>query len=139
MKNTTKQRSVLTHRIGSATVASITFGIMTAIMLAKSGNATLKVKRHEKWRAVILIIKCGRREFDLTPKDRILDNGAVYQIITREYFKSWNYITPVVAKQTFKKLLREGKIRKSKDKYKGCFGKLYDLYEIVEEVEGIGC
>ena len=82
-----------------------------------------------------MIIKCGRREFDLTPKDRILDNGAIYQIITREYFKSWNYITPVVAKKTFKKLLREGKIRKSKDKYKGYFGEM-DLYEIVEEQEG---
>lgn len=79
-------------------------------------------------------IKCGRRTFDCSSKDLILDNGAIYQIITQKYFHDWYYHTPVVSKTLFKKLLKEGKIRKSKKRYKTGYPDqpYYDLYEFVE-------
>lgn len=79
-------------------------------------------------------IKCGRRKFDCTSKDLILDNGVIYQLITQKYFQDWYYHTPVVSKTLFKKLLKEGKIRKSKKKYRASLANdtYYDLYEFVE-------
>ncbi len=79
-------------------------------------------------------IKCGVRTFNVTNKDLILDNGACYQLITQKYFQDWYYHTPKVAKTLFKKLLKEGKIKKSEKKYKtGLASEIeYDLYEFVE-------
>lgn len=78
-----------------------------------------------------MIIKCGRRTFEVTSKDRILDNGTCYILITQKYFKDWSYINPHIAKTTFEKMFREGKIKKSKAVYKG-INNTYDLYEFVE-------
>ncbi len=78
-------------------------------------------------------IKCGRRTFTVTEKDRILDNGACYQLITQRYFDGWYRAIPMVAKTTFKKLLKEGKIRLTSEKYHG-----YNdmrLYQFVTEKE----
>lgn len=80
-------------------------------------------------------IKCGRRTFTVTEKDRILDNGACYQLITQNYFDGWHKCIPGVAKATFKKLLKEGKIRLSEKRYKGWCGETYPLYEFVIEKE----
>lgn len=79
-------------------------------------------------------IKCGRRTFDCTSKDLILDNEKCYILITQKYFKDWHDVNPTVAKTLFKKLLKDGKIRKSKKKYKASLSKdtYYDLYEFVE-------
>ena len=78
-------------------------------------------------------IKCGRRTFTVTEKDRILDNGACYQLITQRYFDGWHKAVPLVAKTTFKKLLKEGKIRLSARRYKGTYGETYRLYEFCIE------
>ena len=80
-------------------------------------------------------IKCGRRTFEVTEKDRILDNGACYQLITRYYFDGWHRCIPAVAKATFKKLLKEGKIRLASKAYCGLHGEEYPLYEFVIEKE----
>lgn len=81
-------------------------------------------------------IKCGRRMFNCTSKDLILDNGACYQLITQSYFKDWHNFSPLVSKTLFKKLLKEDKIRKSKKKYNTRY-ECFDLYEFVEsENEG---
>ena len=79
-------------------------------------------------------IKCGRRTFNCTSKDLILDNGKCYQIITQKYFKDWYYHTPIISKTLFKKLLKEGKIRKSNKRYETGYTSqpYYDLYEFVE-------
>ena len=79
-------------------------------------------------------IKCGKRTFNCTGEDLILDNGACYQIITKKYFKDWYYHTPLVSKTLFKKLLKEGKIKKSKKRYKTNYPSqpYFDLYEFVE-------
>ena len=69
-----------------------------------------------------------KRKFIVTSKDRILDNGACYQLITQTYYHNWNEIYPLVSKTLFKKLLKEGKISLMPEKYYGC-----DLYKFVEE------
>lgn len=80
-------------------------------------------------------IKCGRRTFTVTEKDRILDNGATYQLITQKYFDGWYQVCPRVAKSTFNKLLKEGKIKLSKKRYKGMCNVTYPLYQFVTESE----
>ena len=80
-------------------------------------------------------IKCGRRTFTVTEKDLILDNGATYQLITQKYSDGWYQVCPKVAKATFKKLLKEGKIRLSARRYKGLCGETYPLYQFVTEKE----
>lgn len=79
-------------------------------------------------------IKCGRKIFDCTSKDLILDNRACYQLITQDCFDGYHHYSPTVSKTLFKKLLLEGKIIKSKRKYKtGYPSEPYlDLYEFVE-------
>lgn len=68
-----------------------------------------------------------KRKFFVTSKDRIMDNGACYQLITQTYYKDWYQICPLVSKTLFRKLLKEGKIVLSKEKYLGC-----DLYEFID-------
>lgn len=82
-------------------------------------------------------IKCGVRTFNCTSKDLILDNGACYQLITQSYFDGLHSATPKVAKTLFKKLLKDGKIRKSKKRYATGYPSqpYYDLYEFVESEE----
>ena len=75
-----------------------------------------------------MIIKCGRRTFTVTEKDRILDNGACYILITQYYFDGFARCTPNVAKSTFKQLQKEGKIKLCSKKYLDKF----DLYQFVE-------
>ena len=53
-------------------------------------------------------IKCGREEFDLNEKDIILDNGACFQILTRETGKGWTKYPPVIAKGLTDKLIKNG-------------------------------
>lgn len=80
-------------------------------------------------------IKCGRKEFEVTEKDRILDNGAIYQLVTQCYHKGFETITPIVVKSTFDNLLKAGKIRLSSEKWHGLYGVTLPLYEFVIESE----
>jgi hypothetical protein len=50
-----------------------------------------------------LIIKCGRKEFDLNENDEIMYNGACYQIITKKYREGWDELTPRIANAIAKK------------------------------------
>lgn len=82
-------------------------------------------------------IKCGRRMFNCTSENLIIDNGVRYLLITQKSITrnfdnryNWYDLFPVVSKPLFKKLLKEGKIRKSKKKYN-----TFDLYEFVESEE----
>lgn len=78
-------------------------------------------------------LKCGRRIFNVDSSDKIIFNGATYILITQRYFDGWFRVNPHVAKGTFNKLLKAGKIRKSNKKYITSYGGVMDLYEFVEE------
>ena len=54
-----------------------------------------------------MMVKCGREEFNLNNEDIIFDNGACFQITTRqERYKA----CPVISKAKAKQLLKEGEI-----------------------------
>lgn len=74
-------------------------------------------------------LKCGRREFEITKQDLVMFNGNCYQLITHKYFdiSSWSRLTPIVAKTTMKRLIKEGKVVLLPDKYMD----KYDLYGFV--------
>lgn len=51
-------------------------------------------------------LKCGRKVFDLVKGDRVMDNGACYQLITREVGAGWrNKVSPRVLKSEFDRYL----------------------------------
>jgi len=56
----------------------------------------------------MMIIKCGRREFDLNEKDIIFDNGACYQITSQTYREGFAEYYPVIAEAKAKKMIKEG-------------------------------
>ena len=77
-------------------------------------------------------LKLERRVFTVTEKDRILDNGSCYQLITQEYGHGFDRRTPKVGRSIFSKLLKTGKIRLSKEKYRTTYGDEMDLYEFIK-------
>ena len=77
-------------------------------------------------------IKSGRDEYEVSSQDLILDNGACYQLITKRKYSGWNSYPLIIAKTTFKKMLKDGKIRKSKKVYGGLSKNItYPLYKFV--------
>lgn len=55
-------------------------------------------------------LKVGRDVLDINEKDIILDNGACYQIITKEVGKLWKAYFPVISKSLFSKLNKCGAV-----------------------------
>lgn len=56
-------------------------------------------------------LKIGKRIFDIDENDLILDNGAVYQIVTKEIRDSdWSVYSPQISKTLFNKLKKENLI-----------------------------
>lgn len=56
-------------------------------------------------------LKIGKRTFDIDENDLILDNGAVYQIVTKEIRDNdWSLYSPQISKTLFKKLKKENLI-----------------------------
>lgn len=52
-----------------------------------------------------------RQRFMCSSKDRIIDNGSCYQLITQSFFKNWSYITPVISKNEFNRLMKMGVLK----------------------------
>ncbi len=77
-----------------------------------------------------MVIKAGRKEYDLNENDRILFNGACYQLITRELRIGFDKNTPIISKTLMKKLIKESKIVLCQEKYKTPRGTEMDLYKI---------
>lgn len=55
-------------------------------------------------------LKVGRDVLDINEKDIILDNGACYQIITKEVGKLWKAYSPVISKSLFDRLNKYGAV-----------------------------
>ena len=49
-------------------------------------------------------IKIGRKIYWIDENDAILDNGAVYQLVTKSDFSGWTSYSPVVSKKLFRQL-----------------------------------
>lgn len=77
-----------------------------------------------------MIIKCGRKEYEVNEHDILLFNGSCWQLITKKERKGYGFATPVVSKTLCNKLLKENKIymfRKEKE-YVTENGKQMGLY-----------
>jgi hypothetical protein len=57
-----------------------------------------------------MIIKCGRREFDLNENDVIFDNGACFQITSQTYREGWTEYYPKIANAKAKKMIKDGEL-----------------------------
>lgn len=55
-------------------------------------------------------LKVGRNILDINEKDIILDNGACYQIITKEVGKLFETYSPIMSKKLFDRLNRCGAV-----------------------------
>ena len=53
-----------------------------------------------------------RQKFICTSKDKIMDNGNCYQLITQSFIKDWCNIAPVISKTEFNRLLKLGVLSK---------------------------
>lgn len=55
-------------------------------------------------------LKVGHNILDINEKDIILDNGACYQIITKEVGKLFETYSPIMSKKLFDRLNRCGAV-----------------------------
>lgn len=82
-----------------------------------------------------MILKWGKHELKVSKKDKILDNGLCYVLITQKELYRGMYDYPLIDRDTFHKLLRTGKIKLIESNYKADFwvktdkGKLYAFTE----------
>lgn len=49
-----------------------------------------------------------RQKFMCSSKDKIMDNGSCYQLITHSFNKDWCDLTPVISKTEFNRLMKMG-------------------------------
>ena len=53
-----------------------------------------------------------RKTFLCSSKDKIMDNGNCYQLITQSFHKDWFDITPTISKTEFNRLMKMGVLGK---------------------------
>jgi len=49
-----------------------------------------------------------RQKFICSSKDKIMDNGCCYQLITQSFHKDWCNLTPRISKTEFNRLMKMG-------------------------------
>lgn len=49
-----------------------------------------------------------RKTFMCSLKDKIMDNGNCYQLITQSFSKDWFNVTPTISKTEFNRLMKMG-------------------------------
>lgn len=65
-------------------------------------------------------MKIGRKEYDINDKDVIFDNGACYQLISREIRSGFNTASPIISKALFAKLLKNDVVKIHKNSEEIC-------------------
>ena len=59
---------------------------------------------------MVVKLKIGREIYSIDENDMILDNGATYQVVTKEIRRGWSLYSPQMSKTLFKKLFQCGLI-----------------------------
>lgn len=80
-------------------------------------------------------IKCGRQVFELKDGDTVMDNGACYQLITRDIGLGWDRCTPSVSKAAFKKFKENPKVQINRKHKYGMHVTLYRYTDNSKEEE----
>lgn len=72
-----------------------------------------------------------RQKFMCSSKDKILDNGSCYQLITQSFFKDWCDLIPIISKTEFNRLMKMGVLGESyKQRWSSGFeATVYDFIE----------
>lgn len=66
--------------------------------------------------------------------DVIIFNGAVYILMTKKVWGAWYQYNPTISKTEFSRLLKNGIVEMSSEKYKSSIThEEYDKYKIVKE------
>lgn len=47
-----------------------------------------------------------KKKFMCSSKDKIMDNGCCYQLITQTFYKDWSRVYPVISKTEFIRLMK---------------------------------
>lgn len=68
-----------------------------------------------------------RQKFICTSKDKIMDNGSCYQLITQSFWKDWFDNTPIISKTEFNRLLKLGVLSKPYSKKMQITVNIYDF------------
>ena len=73
-----------------------------------------------------------RQKFICTNKDKIMFNGNCYQLITQSFHKEWSYITPIISKTEFNRLMKMGVLGKPYKQKRMIEVIMYDFCNIEE-------
>lgn len=68
-----------------------------------------------------------RQKFNCTKKDKIMFNGAIYQLITQSFYKNWYNLTPVISKTEFERLIKENALSKPYEVKRNIVVTMYDF------------
>lgn len=71
-----------------------------------------------------------RQKFICSSKDKIMDNGSCYQLITQSFYKDWSDVTPAISKTEFNRLMKMGVLGEPY-KRKRKFGLEVTMYDFV--------
>ena len=72
-----------------------------------------------------------RQKFICTSKDKIMDNGNCYQLITQSFWKDWFDNIPMISKTEFNRLLKLGVLSKPYSKKMTAF--TVNIYDFILE------
>ena len=60
---------------------------------------------------ILIVLKIRKEEYNITEKDKFLDNGKCIQIMTKKGpFRGWNYTTPLLTKKMEKEISKLNKV-----------------------------
>ena len=69
-----------------------------------------------------------KQKFMCSSKDKIMDNGNCYQLITQSFNKDWSDMTPTISKTEFNRLVKMGVLGEPyKQKRVYCEVTMYDF------------
>lgn len=77
-----------------------------------------------------MIVKCGRREFELDENDEILFNGACYVLTTKKYLVGFDMVSPTIAKNKAKKMIKDGDLIFKEKRKSHYFDIVNDIYKV---------
>lgn len=74
-----------------------------------------------------------RKKFMCSSKDKIMDNGKCYQLITQAFREDWCNISPVISETEFKRLMKLGVLGEPYKQNGIVEVTIYDFIDNVEE------
>ena len=74
-----------------------------------------------------------KQKFNCTTKDKIMDNGSCYQLITQNFMSNWSETTPVISEKEFNRLKSLGALSEPYKKASPMTGITLTMYDFIKE------